>query len=158
MGQPVPYPDLARLSQTGRPFYLASALSSNSHVGSVTTVPPNPSLTLPNPVPFPPTTGIHDIVLCPGDTLTTTVQAQGTFQYLSLAGMVFPTNDGFAGVTGVALPTTNEPVTYYSPAYDSGSEENDELCGNIPSLIVASFPFPGTTIGGATPPGGRQLP
>jgi hypothetical protein len=156
-GQPA-LPDLARLSQTGRPFYLANTLQSNSHVGSVFTIPPDPSFTLPNPNPFPPTTGIHDIVLCPGESLTTTVTSQGTFQYLNLAAMIFPTNDGFVGVTGVALPATSDPVTVYSPAYDSGSEENDELCGNIPSLIVASFPFPGTTIGGATLAPGAKCP
>jgi hypothetical protein len=157
-GQPAPYPDLARLSQTGRPFYLASALQSNAHVGTVFTVPPDPGFTLPNPNPFPPATGIHDIVLCPGESMTTTVTSQGTFQYLSLAAMIFPTNDGFVGVTGVPLPTTNEPLTVYSPAYDSGSEDNDELCGNIPSLIVAGFPFPGTTIGGATLAAGARCP
>lgn len=158
LGQPAPYPDLARLSQTGRPFYLAATLASNSHVGNVTTVPPDPSFALPNPTPFPPATGIHDIVLCPGDVLTTTVTAQGSFQYLSLAAMIFPTNDGFVGLTGVPLPTDNQPVTYFSPAYDSGSEENDELCGNIPSLIVAGFPFPATTIGGATLAAGANCP
>jgi hypothetical protein len=157
LGQPA-LPDLARLAQTGRPFYLANTLQSNSHVGTVFTIPANPSFTLPNPNPFPPATGIHDIVLCPGESLTFSVTSAGTFQYLSLAGMVFPTNDAFAGITGVALPTGYDPVTVLSSAYDSGSEENDELCGNIPSLIVAGFPFPGTTIGGATLAKGASCP
>ena len=30
----------------------------------------------------------------------------------------------------------------YSPAYDSGSEENDENCNHIPNLVFAGFPFP----------------
>jgi hypothetical protein len=135
-------PELARLSQTGRPFFLANKLSTNPDVGTVFTIPPDPGFALPNPTPFPPATGVHDIVLCPGESLTTTVTATGSFRYLSLAAMVFPTNDGFAGVTGVALPRGTDPLTVYSPTYDSGSEENDELCVNIPSLKVIGFPFP----------------
>jgi hypothetical protein len=156
-GQPA-IPDLARLSQTGRPFYLANTLQSNSHVGNVFTIPANPMGTLPNPIPFPPPTGVGGIVLCPGQALTFTVTAQGAFQYLNLAAMVFPTNDSFTAITGVQLPTGTAPLTVYAPAYDSGSEENDELCGNIPSLIVASFPFPATTIGGATLAKGAACP
>jgi hypothetical protein len=154
-------PELARLSQTGRPFFLANKLSMNPDVGTVFTIPPDPGFALPNPTPFPPATGVHDIVLCPGESLTTTVTAEGSFKYLSLAAMIFPTNDGFVAVTGVALPRGIEPVTVYSPAYDSGSEENDELCVNIPSLKVIGFPFPlnsltsGTnaTVGMACPDG-----
>jgi hypothetical protein len=75
--------------------------------------------------------------------------------------MIFPTNDGFVSLTGIPLPTGNDPVTYFSPAYDSGSEENDELCGNIPSLELIGFPFPlkslkglgGVALGASCPDG-----
>lgn len=135
-------PELARLSQTGRPFYLANKLSKNPDVNSVFTIPPDPDFALPNPTPFPPATGVHGIVLCPGQSLSTMVTSQGPNEYLSLAAMAFPTNDGFVGVSGVPLPRGTTPVTVYSPVYDSGSEENDELCTNIPSLKVIGFPFP----------------
>ncbi len=154
LGQPAD-PELARLSQTGRPFYLANKLSKNPDVNSVFTIPPDPGFALPNPTPFPPPTGVHDIVLCPGESLSTMVTTDGPHEYLSLAAMVFPTNDGFVGVSGVPLPQGTLPVTVYSPAYDSGSEENDELCVNIPSLRVIGFPFPlkSLTSGAACPDG-----
>lgn len=148
LGQPASR-GLAMLSQTGRPFFLANALSKTAGVDQVFTIPPDPGFVVPQPPVFPPPTGVHDIVLCPGESLTTTVTAQGGNQYLSLAAMIFPTNDGFVGVSGVPLPSGNDVVTVYSPAYDSGSEENDELCGNIPSLKVIGFPFPATSLKGA---------
>jgi hypothetical protein len=143
LGQPA-MRELAMLSQTGRPFFLASALDAMNNVGNVFTVPAS----------FPPST-LSDVVLCPGQSMTVTVTSSGANKYLSLAAMIFPTNDGFIAVNGVELPTGNDVVEVYSPAYDSGSEENDELCGDIPSLIFAGFPFPGTSIGGAgVSPGG----
>jgi hypothetical protein len=131
LGQPA-RPELALLSQTGRPFFLRDALAATPGVGQVFTVPPS----------FPPTVPLTDIVLCPGKSITTTVVAKGNNRYLSLAAMIFPTNDGFIAVNGVRLPEGNEPLVVYSPAYDSGSEENDELCPDIPSLTFAGFPFP----------------
>jgi hypothetical protein len=157
LGQPAS-PNLARLSQTGRPFFLAQELAGTNGVGQVFTIPPDPGFAVPQPTPFPPATGVAGIVLCPGESLTTQVFANPGDRYLSLAAMVFPTNDGFVALNGVALPTGKAVAEYYSPVYDSGSELNDELCGNIPSLIIAGFPFPGTTIGGAGKAAGAVCP
>lgn len=46
---------------------------------------------------------------------------------LSAVAMLLPTNDGFAGLNAVEIPT--EPGTYVFnvPAYDAGTEANDEL-------------------------------
>jgi Spondin_N len=131
LGQPARR-ELALLSQTGRPFFLRDALAATHGVGQVFSVPPS----------FPPTVPLTDVVLCPGKSITVTVNAQGNNRYLSLAAMIFPTNDGFIAVNGVRLPDGNDTLEIYSPAYDSGSEENDELCPNIPSLTFAGFPFP----------------
>jgi hypothetical protein len=145
-GQPA-MRELALLSQTGRPFFLRDALAAMDKTWNVFSIPSS----------FPPPNGPFGIVLCPGESLVTTVQATGANNYLSLAAMIFPTNDGFTGLSGVPLPTGLNAVTYYSPAYDSGSEDNDEVCGNIPSLIFAGFPFPLKTVvgGGGKVPGGN---
>lgn len=46
---------------------------------------------------------------------------------LSVVAMLLPTNDAFAGLNSVVIPT--EPGTYVFnlPAYDAGTEANDEL-------------------------------
>lgn len=157
LGQPA-MPNLARLSQTGRPFWLAADLSAAAGVGQVLTIPADPGFATPQPTPFPPANGVGGIVLCPGESLTTQVAANPGDQYLSMAAMVFPTNDGFVALNGVPLPNGKRVAVYYSPVYDSGSELNDELCGDIPSLIIAGFPFPGTTIGGAGKSPGAACP
>jgi len=146
LGQPA-MRELAMLSQTGRPFFLRDALIAMDSTWDVFSIPAS----------FPPPNGPAGIVLCPGESLVTTVQATGINNYLSLAGMIFPTNDGFVALNAVPLPTGLNAVDYYSPAYDSGSEENDEVCGNIPSLIFAGFPFPAKTVvgGGGKVPGGN---
>jgi len=149
VGQPASR-GIAMLSQTGRPFFLDKVLSSTPGVGQVFTAPPTQAD--PTALAFPAGTGPTDFVLCPGKSITVTVSAKGPNRYLSLAAMIFPTNDGFVGLNAVPLPDGNDEATYYSPAYDSGSEENDELCGNIPSLIFAGFPFPARTSNGVGTP------
>ena len=49
---------------------------------------------------------------------------------VSLAGMLATTNDAFAAVSGVALP--RKSVSYMAETYDAGSEDNNELCIDIP--------------------------
>lgn len=46
---------------------------------------------------------------------------------LSVVAMLLPTNDAFAGLNSITIPT--EPGTYVFnvPAYDAGTEANDEL-------------------------------
>jgi len=70
-------------------------------------------------------------LLAPGHSTTTTViDTDGTENnYLSIVGMVLPSNDGFVGVSGWHIPAT--AGTYMMPAlaYDAGTEANDELLG-----------------------------
>lgn len=60
---------------------------------------------------------------------------------LSIVAMILPSNDGFMGLNGVAIPT--EPGTYVFNvnAYDAGTEANDEVVGSgMPG--AAGFPAP----------------
>ncbi len=68
----------------------------------------------------------------PGASRTLTVEAGGGFDHISVAAMLIPTNDAFFAVNGVEAPVGNKTVTLFSPAYDAGTEANDELCVSIP--------------------------
>ncbi len=57
-------------------------------------------------------------------------------QYLSLAAMMLPTNDGFVGLDSWEIPEEAGTYTIYLNAYDAGTEANDEL-------IVADSGAPG---------------
>lgn len=59
---------------------------------------------------------------------------------LSLVSMALPTNDAFAGLNAVEIPTTPGTYTFDVPAYDAGTEANDELLtgGGMPG--VAGMP------------------
>lgn len=70
-------------------------------------------------------------LLAPGHSFTASVlDTDGTEnKYLSIVGMVLPTNDGFVGVSRWKIPSA--AGTYMMPglAYDAGTEANDELLG-----------------------------
>lgn len=67
----------------------------------------------------------------PGSSQTVEISGGGKFGLISLVGMLVTTNDAFFALNGVTLPTHGS-ITYYSPAYDSGSEVNNESCTYIP--------------------------
>ncbi len=90
----------------------------------------------------------------PGKTTTLTVDAPGAFDHVSVAAMLIPTNDAFFAINGVEGPRGNRELTLFSPAYDSGSERNDELCASIPGpLFMECNNGPG---GGLAPSGGEE--
>jgi hypothetical protein len=68
----------------------------------------------------------------PGASKTLTVEAGAGFDHLSLAAMLIPTNDGFVALNGIEGPVGNKTLTIFAPAYDAGTEANDELCASIP--------------------------
>lgn len=70
--------------------------------------------------------------LPPGASVTLSIATRGTFRFVSVAAMLVPTNDAFFAVNGEEGPRGHEVVTHYSPAYDAGTEANDELCTHIP--------------------------
>lgn len=67
----------------------------------------------------------------PGQSETLIIRAKGKYRYVSVASMLLPTNDGFFAVNGMKLPKKHKKMVL-SPAYDAGSEMNDELCAHIP--------------------------
>ena len=85
----------------------------------------------------------HDALLGPGESVTLTLTAGEDFKYLSLASMMLPTNDGFLAVNAMKLPKKGKAKYVMSPAYDAGSEANDELCENIPGPTCGGTPFSG---------------
>lgn len=76
-----------------------------------------------------------DGLLGPGETKTVVIPHSGSYHYISLAAMLIPTNDGFMALNGVKVPETGKTIMYLSPAYDAGSEVNDEDCANIPGPV-----------------------
>lgn len=89
----------------------------------------------------------------PGQSKTVIVDAGRGAHHLSVAAMLIPTNDGFFALNGERGPRGDEVLTYFSPAYDSGSERNDELCASIPGPDFAEC---GGAGGGGQPAGGEE--
>ena len=69
-------------------------------------------------------------MLFPGDSVTVTISGSNHYDRLSFAGMLVSSNDAFAGLNSMELP--KRMSTAMVPAYDAGSELNDEDCANIP--------------------------
>ncbi len=90
-------------------------------------------------------TGLTD----PGKSTTIHVKTQGDFDHLSVAAMLIPTNDGFFAINGVEGPDGRKKQSLVSPAYDAGSEKNDELCASIPgpSFVECGGPGGGAKVG-----------
>ena len=86
------------------------------------------------------TPGVHGIadsggLLGPGESVTVTVKSMQSNDRISLVGMLIPTNDSFVGLNNVRAARNHRPVTYTAPAYDAGTETNDELCASIPGPV-----------------------
>jgi len=131
-------PQLETLAEEGSTSPLATLLLSMPEVGDVQTSPPPP-----------PASNLID----PGESVVVTVEAGAGFDHLSVAAMLIPTNDGFFAINGVEGPKGNKTLTLFAPAYDAGSERNDELCASIPGPNFAECGGPG---GGAMVVGGEE--
>jgi hypothetical protein len=102
--------------------------------------------------------GVKDVqssgaLLPPGESVTIRVQTLGQFDHVSLASMLIPTNDGFVALNGVEGPRGRSAMTLIAPAYDAGSERNDETCLSIPGPFFAECGGPG---GGGAAVGGEE--
>ncbi len=68
-------------------------------------------------------------LLAPGGAATTATLDTGSSAngYLSITGMMLPTNDGFVGLDAWPIPTTPGTYTVDLNAWDAGTEANNEL-------------------------------
>lgn len=78
----------------------------------------------------------HDVqtiggLLPPGGTSSIVVAGQPKWGYVSVAAMMIPTNDTFMALNHVKLPKWGS-MSFTVPAYDAGTEHNDQSCANIP--------------------------
>jgi hypothetical protein len=55
--------------------------------------------------------------------------------------MLIPTNDAFVALNGIEAPVGNKTLTLFAPAYDAGTEANDELCASIPGPVCGGEGF-----------------
>ena len=124
--------ELATLAEEGNTAPLAAALSALPGTGQVVSG-----------------SGLTN----PGASTTLIVDGRRGFGFLSVAAMLIPTNDAFFALNGVALPRGNDKLTWTAPAYDAGSERNDELCVSIPGPFFVEC---GGSGGGAAPAGGEE--
>ena len=74
--------------------------------------------------------------LPPGASTTLRVRAVGPHDHVSMASMLVPTDDTFVALNGVRGPEAGEELVLCLPAWDAGSEVNDELCASLPSGAV----------------------
>ena len=76
-------------------------------------------------------------LLAPGaSTTTSTLDTDSTANnYLSIVGMMLPTNDGFVGLNSWEIPSAAGTYSFTINGYDAGTEANDELTASIPAPI-----------------------
>ena len=67
-------------------------------------------------------------LLAPTESTTFSMDTDGTANtLLTIVAMLLPTNDAFAGLNSIEIPTEPGTYVYDVPAYDAGTEANDEL-------------------------------
>lgn len=67
-------------------------------------------------------------LLAPTGSTTFNMNTDGTANdRLSLVAMLLPTNDAFAGLNAIEIPAEAGSYTFDVPAYDAGTEANDEV-------------------------------
>lgn len=72
-------------------------------------------------------------LLAPGATVTIQISAKNA-NHISLASMLIPTNDAFFALNNARV-SNKHTATFYLPAYDAGTEMNDEACVSIPGPV-----------------------
>ncbi len=66
-------------------------------------------------------------LMAPGQSVSFEMTTQNDNDYLSIAAMILPTNDGFVGLDALPIPKKKGTYTYYLNGYDAGTEANDEI-------------------------------
>lgn len=101
---------LATLAEEGNPTPLANALEGEEGIFDV---------------------AVAGGLIMPGDSRTVQVETRGRAVFVSAVGMLATTNDAFFGLDSLFLGHSwSRHVSV--PAYDAGSEENNEDCAFIP--------------------------
>ena len=86
--------------------------------------------------------------LAPGASATAKFKTKGRHNaYLSITGMLLPTNDGFVGLDALMIPKKKGTYTYRIEAYDAGTEANDELIVGMPGGAPGMPGIPGDPSG-----------
>ncbi|MEP6391650.1 MAG: spondin domain-containing protein [Halioglobus sp.] len=70
----------------------------------------------------------------PGESASTIILGQSARGQISVAAMLIPTNDTFMALDGAELPRIGS-ATFMVPAYDAGTEANDQDCNNMPGPV-----------------------
>ena len=98
-------------------------------------------------------------LLAPATSIQFNMNTAGTSNdRLSVVAMLLPTNDAFAGLNAIEIPTTPGTYVFNVPAYDAGTEANDELITGGGAPGAAGIPAdPGGLAGtGGTGAGGAD--
>ena len=66
-------------------------------------------------------------VLAPASTTQILGLEVDSDSFLSITGMILPTNDGFVALNGWKIPSETGTYTIFLNAYDAGTEANDEI-------------------------------
>jgi len=94
-------------------------------------------------------------LLAPAMSANVDMNTDGTANVeLSIVAMLLPTNDGFAGLGAITIPTMPGTYVFDVPAYDAGTEANDELITGGGAPGVAGIP---ADPGGASGTGGSGV-
>lgn len=104
-------PELALLAEDGDPSALADLLALDEGVWDVATA---------------------GGPLMPGATVVLEVEARGKFNRLSAVGMLVTTNDAFFGLDNYQISANSMNQRMTVPAWDAGTEANNEDCDFIP--------------------------
>lgn len=70
----------------------------------------------------------------PGHSTTVMISSKRKITHISVGAMLGATNDAFFAIKDAPVPWFKKKVTYYAPAYDAGSETNDELGSTVAGL------------------------
>ena len=91
-------------------------------------------------------------LLAPTESTTAMLNTDGTDNVrLSVVAMLLPTNDAFMGLNAVTIPTEPGTYVYNVPAYDAGTEANDEIVNGGGAPGVPGIPAaPGGSGSGAS--------
>ena len=114
---------LELMAEDGDPSGILSEIEGNANVNQV--------IAASGPIP-------------PGGSLTISIDVDRKVRYISVAGMLVNTNDSFFGINGIkVLHKTSR--TAFAPAFESGTEENNEDCAFVPGPFCEGA----STTGGA---------